>query len=57
MSSFRKDVVRGVKRIVRRIHVSAYYMNGLLLFIEMKQKKKLKKIKMADSKKPHFPAQ
>ena len=28
-------------------------MNGLLVFIEMKQKKKFK---MADSKKPHFPA-
>ena len=27
-------------------------MNGLLVFIEMKQKK----FKMADSKKPHFPA-
>jgi hypothetical protein len=30
-----------------------------LIFIEMKQKKKIlkkKKIKMADSKKPHFPA-
>ena len=36
-------------------------MNGLLAFIEMKQKKsmylkKKKKIKMADSKKPNFPA-
>ena len=31
-------------------------MNGLLVFIEMKQKKKYIKIKIADSKKPHFPA-
>ena len=35
------------------------HMTGLLVFIEMKQKKncwKKKKIKMANSKKPHFPA-
>ena len=35
------------------------HMNRLLVFIEMKQKKIYflgKKIKMADSKKPHFPA-
>ena len=33
-------------------------MNGMLVFIEMKQKIFFfeKKIKMADSKKPHFPA-
>ena len=32
-------------------------MNGLLGFIEMKQKKSWKeKLKMAHSKKPHFPA-
>ena len=34
------------------------HMNGLLVFFEMKQNNFFfeKKIKMADSKKPHFPA-
>jgi hypothetical protein len=34
------------------------HMNGLLVFIQMKQKKKnsKEKFKIADSKKPYFPA-